>query len=334
MTEIAILLTHPKGSRPWWYGDAALEGLRKLGTVRLNDGDAELEGERLVAAARGCRVIVLDRATRIGAAEMEALPDLAAILRSGVETRHVDVEAASRLGILVTRTNPGYVASTAELILAHMLNVARDIPEYVAAYRSGTKREPSHGRELSGATVGLVGYGRIARHLAKILDVMGMTVLAYDPFAPAALPAVAVGFEDLLARSDFIVPILSATPETRHLLDADAFGRVKRGAFLVNASRGDVIDEPALLAALESGQIAGAGLDVGWGPDQTPSAMLIAHPRVRATPHIGNLTVEAAARHPADTVAQCADVLRGIVPFGALNPDAAFRVGTITTVKG
>ncbi|WMT91950.1 MULTISPECIES: NAD(P)-dependent oxidoreductase [unclassified Pelagibacterium] len=326
MTRPAILLTHPAGSRPWWYGEAAMDGLRALGELRLNLGDAELEGEALVAAAQGCRVIVLDRATAVGEAEMAALPQLFAIVRSGVETRHVDIEAASRHGIVVTRTNPGYVASTAELILAHMLNVARDVPEYVAAYRAGSVRAPSHGRELSGATAGLIGYGRIAQHLARILSAIGMEVLAHDPFVTPTEPAVAVPLHTLLARSDFVVPILSATPETRNLLDATALGRVKRGAFLVNASRGDVIDEPALLAALESGHIAGAGLDVGWGPDQTPSALLSGHPRVRATPHIGNLTLEAAARHPAETVAQCAQVLRGEIPFGALNPDILSRL--------
>lgn len=326
MTRPAILLTHPAGSRPWWYGEVAMEGLRALGELRLNPGDTELEGEALITAAQGCRVIVLDRATKVGEAEMAALPDLFAILRSGVETRHVDIEAASRHGIVVTRTNPGYVASTAELILAHMLNVVRDIPDYVAAYRAGSVRAPSHGRELSGATAGLIGYGRIAQHLARILSAIGMEVLAYDPFVPPAEPAVAVPLDTLLARSDFIVPILSATPETRNLLDEAAFGKAKRGAFLVNASRGDVVDETALLAALESGHIAGAGLDVGWGPDQTPSAMLGAHKRVYATPHIGNLTIEAAARHPADTVAQCAQVLRGEIPFGALNPDSASRL--------
>lgn len=321
-----ILLTHPACSRPWWYGEAAERGLRSIGKLHLNETETELAAESLVVAAQGCRVIVLDRATAVGEAEMSVLPDLLAIVRSGVETRHVDVEAASRLGILVTRTSPGYIASTAELILAHMLNLARDIPEYVAAYRAGGIRAPSHGRELSGATTGLIGYGRIAQHLARILSAIGMRVMAYDPFVSASSPAIAVSFDDLLAQSDFIVPILSATPQTRNLLDGDALSRTKTGAFLVNVSRGDVIDEPALLAALESGQIAGAGLDVGWGGDQTPSTILAAHPRVRATPHIGNLTVEAAARHPAETVAQCARILKGEIPDGALNADAATRV--------
>ncbi|WP_157928910.1 NAD(P)-dependent oxidoreductase [Pararhizobium haloflavum] len=326
MNRKKILLTHPAGSRPWWYGDAAMDGLRAQGTLYLNETDTELAGDALVAAAGGCQVIVLDRATTVGDPEMAALPDLVAILRSGVETRHVDVEAASRHGIVVTRTNPGYVASTAELILAHMLNVARDIPDHVAAYRAGSQRAPSHGRELSGATAGLIGFGRIAKHLARILDVIGMRVLAYDPFATPAAPATAASLDDLLAGSDFIVPTLSATPQTRNLIDAKAFAKIRKGAFLINASRGDVIDEKALLDALDVGQIAGVGLDVGMGPDQTPSSLLGAHPRVTATPHIGNLTVEAAARHPADTVAQCAQVLAGEMPFGALNADAATRL--------
>jgi D-3-phosphoglycerate dehydrogenase / 2-oxoglutarate reductase len=326
MTRPRIFLSHPETARSWWYGEAALAALRELGDVVLNPEDASLLGADLVKAAAGCQIIVLDRATPARAEDMDALPELLALVRSGVEVRHIDLEAASARGILVTQSNPGYIASTAELVLAHMLNCARDIPDYVAAYRKGGVRAPSHGREMAGSAAGLIGYGRIARHLAGILHAMGVRVLAYDPYSLVEAPAVPTSLEALLEQSDFVVPLLAATPETRNLLDAEALARMKPGSWLINCSRGDVVDEVALRAALNEGRIAGAGLDVGWGDDQTPSPELAAHPRVNGTPHIGNLTVEAAARHPADTVAQAAEILAGRIPFGAVNPDRASRV--------
>ncbi|TKT69464.1 NAD(P)-dependent oxidoreductase [Aquamicrobium sp. LC103] len=331
MSSARIFLSHPETARTWWYGKDALASLQELGEVVLNRTDDTLSGINLAKAAAGCRVMILDRATAVSSGVMEALPDLVAIVRSGVETRHVDVAAASKRGILVTRSNPGYIASTAELILAHMLNCARDIPDYVMAYRSGGVRSPSHGLEMAGSTAGLIGYGRIARHLGRVLDVMGVSVLAYDPYTEVEPPARSVSLQELLEVSDFVVPILAATGESANLLDEKALGSMKKGAFLINASRGDIVDERALVAALDEGRIRGAGLDVGWGPDQTPSPALATHACVNATPHIGNLTTQAAARHPADTVAQTAQILAGRIPFGALNPDHAHRLRATTT---
>jgi D-3-phosphoglycerate dehydrogenase len=303
-----------------------MDGLARLGNVVLNPTDGVLEGPDLVRRAQGCQIVVLDRSTRMGAFEFEALPDLLAVIRCGVETRHVDLEAANAAGVLVTRTNPGYVASTAELALAHMLTASRDIPDYVHAYRDGSVRPPSHGRELSGGVAGLVGYGRIARHLTRILNAMGMTVLATDPTAAIDPPATAAPLRRILAEADFVLPLLTPSPSTANLLDDGAFAMMKPDAWLINVSRGDVVDEAALLRALDAGRIAGAAIDVGWGQDQTPSPALASHPRVYATPHIGNLTVEAAARHPQDTVLQAAEVAAGRIPFGALNADHARRL--------
>jgi D-3-phosphoglycerate dehydrogenase len=326
MSRARIFLSHPETARTWWYGQDALKRLQELGEVVLNSTDDTLVGADLATAAAGCHVIVLDRATAVTGDVMDASPDLIAIVRSGVEIRHVDAAAASERGILVTRSNPGYIASTAELILAHMLMCARDMTDYVIAYRRGDARSPSHGREMAGSIAGLIGYGRIARHLARVLDAMGVSVLAYDPYAEVEAPARPASLQELLEASDFVVPILAATGETANLLDERALGSMKKGAFLINASRGDIVDERALLAALDEGRIGAAGLDVGWGADQKPSTVLATHPRVNATPHIGNLTTQAAARHPADTVAQTEQILAGRMPFGALNPDMAHRL--------
>ncbi|WP_136685957.1 NAD(P)-dependent oxidoreductase [Falsirhodobacter xinxiangensis] len=325
-----LFLSHGTTARTYWYGEKALAGLRALGEVVINPVDTELEGKHLTQVAQGCQIMVLDRSTRVGAEEIAALPDLVAILRSGVETRYVDVDAASAAGVLVTRSNPGYIASTAELVLAHMLNAARNVPDYVAAYRTGDVRQPSQGREMSGRVAGLIGYGRIARNLARILDAMGMTVLANDPYGPIEAPAVATNMDDLLRRSDFVIPLLAASEETRNLVGAGAFALMKQDAWLVNCSRGDVVDEVALRQALDARAISGAAMDVGWAADNTPSPELALRPDVQATPHIGNLTIEASSRHPMDTVEQASQILRGNIPFGALNAGSASRISRLS----
>jgi D-3-phosphoglycerate dehydrogenase len=320
-----IFLTHSITQRTYWYGEQALERLQALAPVSLNPRDEVLSSDEFIERAKGCSVIVLDRQSRIGAREMEHLPDLVAIVRSGVDIRHIDVEAASERGILVTRTNAGYVASTAELVLAHILNAARRIPDYVAAYRAGDLHAPVSGRELSGSTVGLIGYGRIGRHLARILDAMGVNVVAYDPYAQIDAPASAATLDDLMKTSDFVVPLVVASEDTLHLIDAAKIAAMKPDAWLVNCSRGDVVDEAALIDALDRKAIAGAAMDVGWGEDHLPTPEVARRPDVFATPHIGNLTREALEKQPLDTVLQSASILKGETPFGTVNLDRAHR---------
>ena len=180
--------------------------------------------------------------------------------------------AASRNGILVTRATPGFAASVAELGLGLIIDLARGITDAVAAYRSGRAPEARIGRQLKGATLGIIGYGVIGQHLAGIASAIGMTVLASDPYKTIDEPGIAqVSFEDLLARSDFVVCLAVATEETENLMNAAAFARMKPTAFFINLSRGNLVDEPALAAALDAKTIAGAAMDVGRAPDQMPS---------------------------------------------------------------
>jgi D-3-phosphoglycerate dehydrogenase len=154
-----------------------------------------------------------------------------------------------------------------------------------------------------------------------------MRVLAQDPFATNADPGVeAVSLDTLLAESDVVMPLAVANDSTHHLVNAATLGRMKRGVLLVNLSRGQLVDEAALRAALDSGHVAGAAMDVGTAPDQWPEPGLAAHPRVVATPHIGGLTPEAAEHQAMDTVRQVAALAQGRMPEGALNAAEAHRL--------
>jgi D-3-phosphoglycerate dehydrogenase len=183
------------------------------------------------------------------------------------------------------------------------------------------------GRELRGATLGIVGYGQIGRCLADVAQALGMQVQVHDPHVTVAHAAVRqVGFDALLAESDYVVCLALATPATENLFGAPQFAAMKRDAIFINASRGQLVDEEALLHALDAGRIAGCALDVGRAPDQMPSPALARHPRVVATPHIGGLTPPAIEHQALETVRQVASILQGQIPPGAVNPAQARRL--------
>jgi D-3-phosphoglycerate dehydrogenase len=192
------------------------------------------------------------------------------------------------------------------------------------------------GRELRASRVGIIGYGHIGQRLGEMALALGMHVAISDPSArPDDARIEALPLDALLARSDFIVCLAPALPETENLMNVAAFARMPRGAFFVNASRGNLVDEVALLDALNSGHLGGCALDVGRAPDQMPSPALAAHPRVIATPHIGGLTPQAAEHQALETVAQLAALLRGEMPEGAVNPAQATRLAHwLRTAKG
>ena len=323
----AILLTIKRGARAHYYGERALAGLRELGHVRLNDSDEALEGVALVEAARGCQVVVSDRQTAAPAALFAALPQLVVWLRCAVDIRNIDVAAASAAGVLVTRASAGFGSAVAEWVLGAMIDAARGISCSVHAYRSGQAPAITMGRELRGARAGIIGYGHIGRRLADMLLGLGMHVAISDPQARPEDPRIqALPLDTLLAQSDFVICLAPALPETENLMNAAAFGRMKPGAFFVNASRGNLVDEAALRAALDSGRLAGAALDVGRAADQMPSPELAAHPLVIATPHIGGLTPPAIEHQALETVAQLAALLRGEWPEVAVNAAQATRL--------
>jgi len=322
-----VFLTHTDAAFPRYYGERPLAALRQHAEVVRNTTGRVLEGAALAEAAAGCQVIVADRATPGQAATFAAAPDLVAFLRCAVDISTIDVPAASQQGVLVTHATPGFTEAVAELGLGMMLDLARGISEAVVAGRAGQAPQPRQGRQLTGATLGLIGYGRIAQRLGKLGQACGMRVLAYDPHVPGFDEGVTgMPLEGVLAEADFVVCLAVASPETANMMNARSFGLMRKGAFFVNLARGGLVDEAALEAALDSGHLAGAALDVGSAPDQMPPLRLARRPDVIATPHIGGLTREATEHQAMDTVRQVAALAEGRLPEGAANAEAASRL--------
>ncbi|HEY0823263.1 MAG TPA: NAD(P)-dependent oxidoreductase [Ramlibacter sp.] len=321
-----VLLTFGETARRNYYGESALAQLRRIADVRLNETDAPLTGPALVQAALGCEVIISDRQAAAPATLFAQLPQLAVFQRCAVDVRNVDVEAASAAGVLVTHASAGFGNAVAEWVLGAMIALARQLHEGAHAYRSGERPPVRMGRELRGSTLGVIGYGAIGRRLCDIGHALGMRVLVADPFARVEDPHLTqAALEELLPQADFVVCLAPATPATENMMDARRFAACKPGAFFVNASRGELVDEAALSRALDDGRLAGCALDVGRAPDQMPSPALAAHPLVLATPHIAGLTPPAVEHQSHETVAQLAELLAGRMPAGALNPVHATR---------
>ena len=315
-----VYLSHGTLSFPGYFGERALLALRAHAEVVRNPGGEELRDEALAAAAADCDAIIAYRGSPGTALTFQAAPRLKAFLRCAVDISTVDVAAASAHGILVTQATPGFVDAVVELGVGFMVDLARGVSRSVMEYRAGGQASVRPGLQLSGATLGLVGYGRIARRMAEVARAMGMRVLACDPHEGSH------ALSEVLAGADFVTCLALSTPQTRHMMNAAAFAAMRPGAFFINLSRGELVDETALEAALESGHLAGAAMDVGSGADQTPNLRLAARQDVIATPHIGGLTPAAAEHQAMDTVHQIAALAAGRLPDGAVNAEHAHRI--------
>ncbi len=321
-----LLLSHPPEILAQYFGEEPLAALRAVADVTLNEAGRTMTEAELVAAAQGRDIVVLDRTTAGPRALFEANPGLAAVCRVAVDIRNIDVAAASEAGVLVTQATPGFADAVAEWIVGAMIDLARGLTRCSMTYRAGEEPSTRAGRQLSGSTVGIVGYGLIARRLRALLAPFGCRIVVNDPYMTAAPDGPElVDLDDLLDRSDFVVSLAVATEETENLFNYTRFDQMKRGAFFVNASRGNLVDEAALDNALASGHLAGAALDVGRAPDQRPSAWLAARPDVIATPHTAGNTPEAVAHQAWDVVRQVTALARGEVPDGAVNASAWTR---------
>ena len=313
-----ILLTHSPEALQLYYGERALAGLRALGEVRLHRGSEPLQGDALIEAARGCDLIVSYRQSPAPAPLFDGLPNLKAFLRCAIDIRNIDVAAASRAGVLVTQASAGFVTSVTELVIGFLVDLSRGITRAATEYRAGRVPKAAMGRELKGSTLGVIGYGAIGRELVRVARALGMRVLVFDPYVQGVEQT---EFEALLAESDYVVPLAVATVETENLMNAAAFAKMKPGACFINVSRGNLVDEAALEAALDSGRLGGCALDVGRAPDQMPTPRLAARADVLATPHTAGLTVPAIEHQSLETVAQAGEIIRGRTPKGAVNPE-------------
>jgi D-3-phosphoglycerate dehydrogenase len=312
---VKILLTHSPEALKLYYGERALGELVKLGEVRLNSDSSSLEGAALIAAAADCDLVVSYRQSPAPAALFEALPKLKAFLRCAIDIRNVDVAAASKAGVLVTQASAGFVTAVSEMVLGFLVDLSRGITASTLEYRKGGVPKAAMGRELKGSTLGVIGYGAIGQEVVRLGRALGMRVLIHDPYQKVDQ----VTLEELLKESDFVVPLAVANAQTENLMNPSAFSRMKKGAFLINVSRGNLVDEAALEAALDSGHLAGCALDVGRAPDQMPTPRLAARPDVIATPHAAGLTLPAIEHQSLETVAQAAEIIKGRAPKGAVN---------------
>ena len=318
---LRVFLTHVPYMLAEYYGPRALAALREHADVRVNESGPLDDPAALVRAAADAQVLVADRRTPVQAAVFAAMPGLVAVCRVAVDISTIDVEAATRHGVLVTRATPGFVASVTELALGMLVDLARGVSDCVGAYRAGAEPVPGRARQLQGAALGIIGYGVIGQRLATLGQALGMHVLVADPHRSDLAPGLQLlSLAELLAGSDFVVCLAVSSPETRHMMDDAAFAAMRPGAAFINLSRGELVDEAALARALDRGHLSGAALDVGSAPDQKPPPALARRADVIATPHIGGLTPEAIHHQAMDTVHQVAALAVGELPAGAVNP--------------
>ena len=279
-----------------------------------------LDPEELKIAVADAAALIVRSATQVTAEMIDAAPELIVVGRAGIGLDNVDVEAATRRGVMVVNAPQSNALSAAEHTIALMLAQARNVPQAHAALTEGRwERSKWQGVELSDKTLGIIGLGRIGRLVAQRAMAFGMRLLAYDPFVShdraRQLNVELLELDELLERSDFITLHLAKTPETVGLIGAEALARAKPGMRLINVARGGIVDEDALAAAIESGQIAGAALDV-FESEPTTASPPFDLPQVVVTPHLGASTLE--AQHKAGrTIAE--QVLLGLagdfVPF-------------------
>ena len=286
----------------------ALDRLR-AGPCRVVDASADPAS--LPQHLADAWALVVRSRTKVTAELLAKAPHLELVARAGVGVDNVDLRATAARAIRVVNAPAAATASVAELTVALYLLLVRGLVPSIVATKAGKWERGTHGHELAGRTVGFVGYGRIAREVARRLAPFGVRTVAYDPFVTRSVDATEIlPLDALLAASDIVSVHAALTAENRHLLDAWAFGQMKPGAFLVNVARGALVDEAALLSALASGRLGGAALDV-FEVEPPMNRELLAHPNVIPTPHLGASTTEAQQRAGTDTVDEVLRALRG-----------------------
>jgi D-3-phosphoglycerate dehydrogenase len=302
----------------------ALAVLEPLATLIVSPRPSDADW---FAVASTCDALILDGVTLMDGAAMDQLGPRPRILaRTGIGVDRIDLAAATERGLLVVNTPDGPTESTAEHAIALMLSLTKRVAVCDRGLHAGQGWAlPPQGLEAAGATLGLVGLGRIGGRVAEIGRALGMRVLAFDPFAAperaAALGATLVGsLAELLSSADVVSLHCPAIPETYHLIDAAALAQMRRGSYLINVARGAVVDEPALVEALRSGHLAGAGLDVYEAEPARADNPLFSLPNVACTPHIASYTSAGVLKMQVMACQQVAIGLRGERPSELVNP--------------
>ena len=276
--------------------DEKLAPLRDAGIEVVKE--IKLSPEDLIERLKDADGVIVRSATRITADVMDKVDKLRVIGRAGVGVDNIDVKAATARGIVVMNAPDGNTITTAEHTFAILVSLARNIPQAHAKLQSGTWDKKSFvGVELYGKTLGVIGLGRIGKHVVKIAKGFGMNIHAYDPFVSeesAKELGIGVGpLDEVLEKADFLTIHTPVTDETRGIIGKDAFLKMKKGVRLVNCARGGLVDEEALLAAIEDGTVEGAALDVYESEPVGENSPLLNNPKIVTTPHLGASTKEA-----------------------------------------
>ena len=311
------------------YRILVLEGITERGAeiLRAEGGTVDMEKAlppaELVKLVPSYDAILIRSGSQMNAEVIDAAKRLKVIGRAGVGVDNVDLVAATHRGVLVMNSPGGNTVSTAELAVGLMLALARNLAPAAAAMKSENwDRKSFVGTELFGKRLGVIGFGRIGREVALRCRAFGMELQAFDPFvSPALAEQLHVKLrtlDELLQTSDYLTLHTTLTKETKHLIGKDALSKVKNGVRIVNAARGELIDDDALLAALDAGRVAAAALDV-HAQEPPKDWRLAKHPKVLALPHLGASTREAQERVGTDIAQQVRDYLKGGVIQQAVN---------------
>jgi D-3-phosphoglycerate dehydrogenase len=292
--------------------ETGLEILRAEAQVDIQDS---LPAEALLQIIGDYDALVVRGRTKVTEQVFSAGSQLKVVGRAGVGVDNIDLAAANTHGVMVVNSPLATSQAVAEHTLGLMLALARSIPRGDAALKSGQwLKKDLLGVEIRGKVLGVIGMGNIGSTVAQLAAALGMQVLGFDSLvSPADIRergAEPVTLGELYSRSDFITIHVPLNQETRNMINGQALGLMKRGVRLVCAARGGVIDETALLGALESGQVAGAALDV-FRQEPPGVSALVTHPEVVATPHIGAQTVEAQSRAARDIAQEVLSALKG-----------------------
>jgi D-3-phosphoglycerate dehydrogenase len=289
-----------------------LEILSKAAQVEERVG---ISAEELIKVISVYDALVVRGQTRVTTEVFSAATNLKVVGRAGVGVDNIDLAAANLNKVTVVNSPYATTQAVAEHVLALLFSLARSIPTADGTMKSGLwHKKQFMGVEIKDKVMGIIGMGNIGSSLAQMSKSLGMHVIGYDPLIPDAeiegRGAKPSNIQDLYSQSDFISIHVPLSPETRGMINGGSFGAMKRGVRLICTARGGIVDETALLAALESGQIAGAALDV-FATEPPGMSALVSHPRVIATPHIGAQTVEAQARAAVDIAKEVLAALKG-----------------------
>ena len=289
-------------------------GQKQLREAGVLDDKTGISAEDLLGVVAEYDALIVRGRTKVTPAVFDAGKKLKVVGRAGVGVDNIDLAAAKAHGVTVVNSPLATTVAVAELTLGMMLSIVRDLPRADKSMKDGKwLKKEFEGAELSGKTLGVIGMGRIGAAVIQRAAAFGMSVIGFDPLVPAAdiqaRGAKPVKLDELYAQADMITMHIPLTSESKQMLNADAFGKMKKGVYIICAARGGVIDEAALLEALNSGKVAGAALDV-FMAEPPGLTDLVAHPKVVCTPHVGAQTVEAQGRAADDIASEVVRALK------------------------